>query len=160
MTSNGVHKTYAPPSGVWCPAVTLFDKDDNLDLPNQKKYFRYLSETGLAGLVILGTNAEAFLVTRDERYQLIAAAREAVGPSFPLMAGVGAHSTRQVLENIDDAVKAGANYGMQPSQPMFFLADFLKVSIVPRLSVIENDQLGSCHIHVQLGPISESSLIN
>jgi len=113
MVSNGVHKSHVPPSGVWCPAVTLFDKStDTLDLPNQKKYFKYLSETGLAGLVILGTNAEAFLVTRDERYQLIAAAREAVGPSFPLMAGVGAHSTRQVLENIDDAVKAGANYAL------------------------------------------------
>jgi 2-keto-3-deoxy-L-rhamnonate aldolase len=111
MGSTGVHKSHVPPSGVWCPAVTLFDKEtDSLDLLNQKKYFKYLSETGLAGLVILGTNAEAFLVTRDERYQLIAAAREAVGPSFPLMAGVGAHSTRQVLENIDDAVKAGADY--------------------------------------------------
>lgn len=96
--SNGVHKSRVPPSGVWCPAVTLFDKQtDTLDLPNQKKYFKYLSETGLAGLIILGTNAEAFLVTRDERYQLIAAAREAVGPSYPLMAGVGAHSTRQGL---------------------------------------------------------------
>jgi hypothetical protein len=69
--------------------VTLFDKDsDTLDIPNQKKYFKYLSETGLAGLVILGTNAEAFLLTREERTQLIVAAREAVGPEFPLMAGV------------------------------------------------------------------------
>ena len=93
---NGVHKSRVPPSGVWCPAVTLFDKEtDTLDISNQKKYFKFLSGTGLAGLVILGTNAEAFLLTRDERYQLIAAAREAVGPSFPLMAGVGAHSTRQ-----------------------------------------------------------------
>jgi 4-hydroxy-2-oxoglutarate aldolase len=96
MTSTNGAKSRVPPSGVWAPAVTLFDKEtDTLDLPNQKKYFKYLSETGLAGLVILGTNAEAFLVTREERYQLIAAAREAVGPSFPLMAGVGAHSTRQ-----------------------------------------------------------------
>jgi 4-hydroxy-2-oxoglutarate aldolase len=168
-STNKTHESHVPPSGVWCPAVTLFDKEtDTLDLPNQKKYFKYLSETGLAGLVILGTNAEAFLVTREERYQLIAAAREAVGPSFPLMAGVGSHSTRQgmwplrlllssllclicfivlsnlctslklptssrtrfsltftkliildfdadqrfqtVLENIDDAVKAGADY--------------------------------------------------
>lgn len=111
MPSNGVHKSHVPSSGVWCPAVTLFNKaTDTLDLPNQKKYFKYLSETGLAGLVILGTNAEAFLLTREERYQLIAAAREAVGSSFSLMAGVGAHSSRQVLENIDDAVKAGADY--------------------------------------------------
>jgi 2-keto-3-deoxy-L-rhamnonate aldolase len=100
-----------PPSGVWCPAVTFFNhEDDTLDLAPQKKYYEYLSKSGLAGLVILGTNAEAFLLTREERFQLISAAREAVGLTFPIMAGVGAHSTRQVLELVADAAKAGANY--------------------------------------------------
>lgn len=100
-----------PPNGVWCPAVTMFDPEtDTLDLEAQAKYYAYLSKTGLAGLVILGTNAEAFLLTREERKALIATARKACGPNFPLMAGVGAHSTRQVLEFIEDAADAGANY--------------------------------------------------
>lgn len=100
-----------PPSGVWCPAVTAFNpKTDSLDLETQKKYYAYLAKSGLTGLVILGTNAEAFLLTREERAQLIAAAREAVGPDFPIMAGVGAHSTKQVLELAADAAAAGANY--------------------------------------------------
>ncbi|EEP75409.1 conserved hypothetical protein [Uncinocarpus reesii 1704] len=100
-----------PPPGVWCPAVTFFDpKSDTLDLAAQKKYYAYLSRSGLTGLVILGTNAEAFLLTREERAQLIGTARKAVGPEYPIMAGVGAHSTRQVLEHINDAVAAGANY--------------------------------------------------
>lgn len=100
-----------PANGVWCPAVTMFDPEtDTLDLKAQAKYYAYLSKTGLAGLVILGTNAEAFLLTREERKALIATAREACGPDFPLMAGVGAHSTRQVLEFIEDAAAAGANY--------------------------------------------------
>jgi 4-hydroxy-2-oxoglutarate aldolase len=101
-----------PPSpGVWCPAVTFFDhSSDTLDLASQNTYFSYLSKTGLTGLVVLGTNAEAFLLTREERFALIAEARKAVGPAFPIMAGVGAHSTRQVLDLVDDATKAGANY--------------------------------------------------
>ncbi|KAH3079444.1 Uracil-regulated protein 1, partial [Aspergillus fumigatus] len=79
---------HVPKPGVWCPAVTFFDHTtDTLDLDSQKKYYAYLSKTGLAGLVILGTNSEAFLLTREERAQLIAAAREAVGPDYPLMAG-------------------------------------------------------------------------
>lgn len=99
-----------PPGGVWCPAVTFFDPEtDELDLTSQAKYYSYLSRTGLAGLVILGTNAEAFLLTREERKLLIATARKAVGPDFPIMAGVGAHSTKQVLELIADATDAGAN---------------------------------------------------
>jgi 2-keto-3-deoxy-L-rhamnonate aldolase len=51
-------QTHTPPSGIWCPAVTLFDKEsDFLDIPGRRLYFKYLSQTGLAGLVILGINA-------------------------------------------------------------------------------------------------------
>ncbi|KAI5926866.1 aldolase [Camillea tinctor] len=99
-----------PPSGIWCPAVTFFDPDtDNLVPEAQAKYYSYLSKSGLAGLVILGTNAETFLLTREERKKLVQIAREAC-PSLPLMAGAGGHSTRQVLEYIQDAADADANY--------------------------------------------------
>ncbi|KAI5456623.1 dihydrodipicolinate synthetase [Mariannaea sp. PMI_226] len=102
-----------PPSGVWCPAVTLFDRDtDSLIPDDQAKYYAYLSKSGLSGLVILGTNAETFLLTREERKALIEIARKAVGPDYPIMAGVGGHSTRQVLEFMADAADAGANYAL------------------------------------------------
>ncbi|KAB8227469.1 putative GTP cyclohydrolase II [Aspergillus alliaceus] len=111
MGSSVTLQPHVPKAGVWCPAITFFDhSSDTLDLAAQKKYYSYLSTTGLAGLVILGTNSEAFLLTREERAQLIATAREAVGPDYPLMAGVGAHSTKQVLELTHDAAAAGANY--------------------------------------------------
>lgn len=102
-----------PPSGVWAPTITFFNHEsDTLELESQSLYYSYLSKTGLAGLVVLGTNAETFLLTREERKTLLQTARKAVGPSFPIMAGVGGHSTRQVLEHIDDAVEAGANYAL------------------------------------------------
>ncbi|OKL62860.1 putative 4-hydroxy-2-oxoglutarate aldolase, mitochondrial [Talaromyces atroroseus] len=100
-----------PPAGVWAPAVTAFNQEnDTIDIETAKKYYAYLSQSGLSGLVILGTNAETFLLTREERAQLIKAAREAVGPDYPIMAGVSGHSTKQVLEFSQDAYDAGANY--------------------------------------------------
>lgn len=100
-----------PPSGVWAPAVTFFEpQTDELSIDSQRKYFTYLSKSGLAGLVILGTNAETFLLTREERKTLVDIARQACGPSYPVMAGVGGHSTKQVLEYIRDAADAGADY--------------------------------------------------
>ncbi|KAI3319715.1 hypothetical protein HD806DRAFT_258572 [Xylariaceae sp. AK1471] len=100
-----------PPSGIWAPAITFFDpKTDTLIPSDQGTYYSYLSKSGLAGLVILGTNAETFLLTREERKQLVQIAREACGPDFPILAGVGGHSTRQVLQFIADAADAGANY--------------------------------------------------
>lgn len=102
-----------PASGVWTPAVTFFDPSTGrLDLPAQKKYFTYLASTGLAGIVVLGSNAEALLLTRDERIALIVCARQAVGPNYPLMVGVSGFSVVQVQEYIDDALKAGADYGL------------------------------------------------
>lgn len=102
-----------PPSGVWAPTITFFDHStDNLDTESQAKYYAYLSKTGLAGLVVLGTNSETFLLQREERKTLLEVARKACGPSYPIMAGVGGHSTKQVLEFIADAADAGANYAL------------------------------------------------
>ena len=111
LTAGDGRPSRVPKPGVWCPAVTLFNPEtDELDLQSQSEYYSYLSRSGLTGLVILGTNAETLLLTREERAALLATARKAVGPDYPIMAGVGGHSTKQVLEYITDAYKAGANY--------------------------------------------------
>lgn len=99
-----------PTAGIWAPAVTFFNpQTDSLDLDAQTKYYSYMSKH-LTGLVILGTNAETFMLTREERATLLKTARQAVGPDYEIMAGVGGHSTKQVLEFIDDAVEAKADY--------------------------------------------------
>jgi 4-hydroxy-2-oxoglutarate aldolase len=112
-TTSDDYPSKVPKPGVWCPAVTFFNPaTDQLDLHVQAKYYSYLSRSGLTGLVILGTNAETLLLTREERAALLATARKAVGPDYPIMAGVGGHSTKQVLEYIADAHNAGANYAL------------------------------------------------
>ncbi|KAH7039440.1 dihydrodipicolinate synthetase family protein [Macrophomina phaseolina] len=111
MGSSARAFPHVPSPGVWCPAVTFFDHStDTVDLAAQSKYVAYLARSGLTGLVALGTNSEAFLLTRAERRAVIAATRTACGPSCPIMAGVGAHSTKQTLELAHDAADAGAGY--------------------------------------------------
>ncbi|KAH7030718.1 dihydrodipicolinate synthetase [Microdochium trichocladiopsis] len=145
---------HIPPSGIWAPAVTMFDPEtDSLDLEAQAQYYSYLSKTGLAGLVILGTNAEAFLLTREERKALIATARKAVGPDFPIMAGVGQHSTKQVLENIADAAEAGADsvlvlppgYFGKATTPEVVANFFAQVSAKSALPIVLYNFPGVCN---------------
>ena len=63
-----------PPSGVWVPAVTFFDpRTGRLDLQAQKKYFAYLKTTGLAGIVVLGSNAEALLLASGQNIKRLLA---------------------------------------------------------------------------------------
>ncbi|KAK4179404.1 hypothetical protein QBC36DRAFT_362884 [Triangularia setosa] len=102
-----------PPSGLWVPSITIFSPTtDTLDLESQSLYYQYLSSpaVGLSGLLILGTNAEPFLLTREERASLLRLARKTVPPGFPIMAGVSGHSTAQVKEFIRDAQEAGADH--------------------------------------------------
>lgn len=108
---NGSSKsTRVPTPGIWAPAITFIDpKTDSLSLANQKIYYNYLSKH-LTGLVILGTNAETFMLTREERRELLRTARSAVPEGYEIMAGVGGHSSKQVLEFVRDAVDEGANY--------------------------------------------------
>lgn len=132
-----------PPGGVWAPAVSFFDYvTDTLNLEAQSKYYSYLSKSGLTGLVILGTNSETFLLTREERMTLLRTARQACGPDFPIIAGVGGHSTKQVLEFVADAHEAGANYALVLPPAYFgkqttpavidsFFADVSSSSVLP-----------------------------
>ena len=107
------HHYPVPEPGCYVPGVTFFDPEtDKLDLVSQKKYYSYLASTGLKGLVVLGTNAETFLLNRDERKSLLEVARQAVPAGYPIIAGVGGHSTSQVLEYISDARDAGADFAL------------------------------------------------
>lgn len=107
------HKYNVPRPGCYVPAITFYRSDaDELDLEAQSKYYAYLASTGLQGLVVLGTNAETFLLTREERRALLQCARESVPAGYPIIAGVMGHSTAQVLEYISDAYEAGSDYAM------------------------------------------------
>lgn len=112
VTRAAAHSYPVPKPGIYVPAITFFDDQDRLCPIEQKQYYQYLTKTGLQGLVILGTNAETFLLTRDERKELLQLARKTVGPQYPIIAGAGGHSTAQVLEYIRDAYDAGADYAL------------------------------------------------
>jgi 4-hydroxy-2-oxoglutarate aldolase len=88
-----------PAGGVWAPAVTWFNQDtDDLSLQPQAQYYSYLSKSGLAGLVVLGTNAETFLLTQD--------AADA-GANYALLlppAYFGKQTTPAVINNFFDEV--------------------------------------------------------
>lgn len=135
-----------PAPGVWCPAVTFYTPESDtatLDLAAQKQYFTYLSKSGLTGLVILGSNAEAFQLTRDEKKALVKCAREAVGPNYPLMVGISSFSVPQVMENISDAIEAGANYGLLLPAAYYGPATSKEVVMAFYNEVAQKSELGS-----------------
>lgn len=81
-----------------------------IDVKLYNKYFAHLAIIGLSGLVVLGTNTETYLLSREERKAFLRCARSGLPAGHPVIAGVSGHSTSQVLEYIEDAYETGSDY--------------------------------------------------
>ncbi|MCX6552014.1 MAG: dihydrodipicolinate synthase family protein [Acidobacteria bacterium] len=66
-------------------------------------------QTGLRGLLALGSNGEAAFVDEDEAERIVAAVREDVPRDRVLLAGTGRQSTRATIAATTRAAKAGAD---------------------------------------------------
>ncbi|KAK5108524.1 hypothetical protein LTR62_008264 [Meristemomyces frigidus] len=102
------HSFPVPEAGAYVPAITFFNPDTvEVDLDAQAKCYTYLSSTGLRGLVNLGTNAETFMLTREERRTLFLQAHQSVGEYYPIIAGEEAIQLQKTLSLAECPTKAG-----------------------------------------------------
>ncbi|MEU6485289.1 4-hydroxy-tetrahydrodipicolinate synthase [Streptomyces sp. NPDC046887] len=117
-----------PPRAVFgkalCAVVTPFTATGALDPARAQSLATELLAAGCDGLVLSGTTGESPTTTDAEKALLLAAVREAVGPSVPLIAGVGTPDTAHTLELARQAERAGATgllvvppYYSRPPQP-------------------------------------------
>lgn len=101
--------------GVYAPVLTPFVEDNGQDLDLQA--FRAgvlrLALAGI-GLVLSGTLGEGNLLSRSEKSTLVKVAKGVLRENelehaVPLIAGVGAGSLRETIENCRDAATEGAD---------------------------------------------------
>ncbi|WQF81917.1 Putative aldolase-type TIM barrel [Colletotrichum destructivum] len=106
----------APPRGIYAPVVAFFHEDETLDLAALKTHVERLAKSGVAGLVIQGSNGEAPHLLHSERQQVIATAAEVLkqhGKSDAvIIAGCGAQSTRETVQLCTEAKESGADYAL------------------------------------------------
>jgi 4-hydroxy-tetrahydrodipicolinate synthase len=77
--------------------VTPFGHDGSVDLEGFKRLCAHLVENGSDGVVVAGTTGEAPTLTDDERFELFAAAVDAVGGRASVIAGTGTYSTKHSI---------------------------------------------------------------
>ncbi|WVQ85340.1 hypothetical protein IAT38_007505 [Cryptococcus sp. DSM 104549] len=106
------------PPGIYCPTVTFFQPtpEQDLDLDTHVKHMEFLAKSGIAGVVLQGSTAEAVALDDEERKILIRTAKDAFkrsGNNGSIIAGtVGAQSSRQALKLCRDAAEAGADFAL------------------------------------------------
>jgi 2-keto-3-deoxy-L-rhamnonate aldolase len=118
MTSQIANKSKPLPAGVYCPVISLYKSTpkQEIDLEASYRHFKYLILGGLTGLVLQGTNAEAVLLSHDERAEITAAARKATKDlglhDYPIVAGISGQSTNESIRLAEGSAAAGANFGL------------------------------------------------
>jgi dihydrodipicolinate synthase/N-acetylneuraminate lyase len=94
-------------SGIFPPIATAFAEDGALR-PPPAGFLELLRDSGLQGVVALGSNGEAANLTEAERLQWIGRVRQALPPPLRLVAGTGAESTLATIERTRAAAAEGA----------------------------------------------------
>jgi 4-hydroxy-2-oxoglutarate aldolase len=95
-------------SGIYPPVTTPF-QDGAVDVGALKRNLDRYMATGVAGVVVLGSNGEAPHLTDEESYRVIAAARDCVPSGRRLIAGAGHYSTAVTIAAVRGAARAGAD---------------------------------------------------
>lgn len=90
--------------------VTAFSEDGSLDLDGVRRLATELvDDQGNDALVINGTTGESPTTTEDEKFEVVAAALEAVGDRATIIAGVGSFDTAHTVRMARRAVDTGAH---------------------------------------------------
>lgn len=89
--------------------VTPFDERGELDCAEAQRIARWLVERGNDGLVVAGSTGEGQTLDAAERIALWSAVKEAVNGTAAVIANAGTNSTRESVEAVQAATRAGAD---------------------------------------------------
>lgn len=96
--------------GIFPAALTMFDKDNQLDEGATARHWEWLIEKQrVDGLVIAGTSGEFIAMDSEERKRVFRLARDVVRGRVPVIFGSGHYSTKITIELSAEAEKCGAD---------------------------------------------------
>jgi dihydrodipicolinate synthase/N-acetylneuraminate lyase len=95
--------------GIFPAALTMFDRDNNLDEEATARHWDWLIRQGVDGLVITGTSGEFIALANEERVRLFRLAKDVAAGRVPLIFGTGHYSTKFTIEMSQQAQKIGAD---------------------------------------------------
>lgn len=94
-------------TGIFPALLTPFDKNDNVNEEVLRRITRYNLDKGVSGFYVGGSTAEAFLLSFEERLQVMKAVAEEAKDETTLIAHIGCISTKQAITLAKEAKEMG-----------------------------------------------------
>jgi len=105
-----------PWKGVFPAVTTQFKKDLSLDLEATQKHIEVLIESGVSGLVMLGSLGENNTLFPEEKVAVVKCAMEAAKGRVPVLSGVSELSTESACRYVAELEKLGVDgYMVMPA---------------------------------------------
>lgn len=99
-------------SGIIPAMLTPFTDAGEVDTAGLRETVNHLISNGVSQIMCLGSTGEATALTNNERIAIIEETVKTANGRVPVMAGTGAPTTRDVIEQTRDAKNAGADLVM------------------------------------------------
>lgn len=95
--------------GSTCALITPFTDDGKIDVPGLEKLIEFHLEAGTDNLCVLGTTAEAAVMTMDERALVLTTIANIAKGKVPLLVGTGTINPESVKAMTQQAIDLGAD---------------------------------------------------
>jgi dihydrodipicolinate synthase/N-acetylneuraminate lyase len=101
--------------GVFVPVPTFFKPNEDLDLDAFDQHIKFLANSGIAGVVVLGSMGEAVSLSEQERIQVIQQCAHSVqkyNAKLKIIAGASAQSAKTTITYARAVAEAGAGFAL------------------------------------------------
>jgi len=95
--------------GVFPAVTTQFRDDFSLDIDATAKVIDHLIRDGVSGLIVCGTVGENTSLTRDEKVQVMEAAKAVAAGRVPVICGIAEFTTAFAIDTARAAARAGVD---------------------------------------------------
>jgi len=98
--------------GAFTALITPMNADESVDFEGFRRLVRFQLESGISGLVPLGTTGETPTLDEDEEDRLIDIVMSEVKGKVPVILGAGSNSTKDAVKYVKRAKAKGADYAL------------------------------------------------
>lgn len=95
--------------GIIPPIITPMNEDESVNYGELKNQVKRMIDGGVHGIFPFGTNGEGYILTAEEKKQVLEAVIETVDGKIPVYAGTGCISTKETIEMSKMAQSMGAD---------------------------------------------------
>lgn len=95
--------------GIFVALNTIYDENDEINVSEIQKLVKVYESKGVKGVYVCGSTGEGFLLSTEERMQVVEAVKEVAPDDFTIIVHVGCAGTKESIKLAKHAEKVGVD---------------------------------------------------